>query len=126
MNGLMTRSSSLSVTALSVAVLIGAAGCTRTSDGSLVMRNPVAFSRLMNFGRRDRGADYAGQANEPRVFPAAASRPGITRPAARQVRLTGLSMSIVSNPPFKRPASARPLSCRNETSPAGRIRVVCG
>lgn len=35
------------------------------------------------------------------------------------------SMSIAKNPPFKRADPDKPLSCYNETSATGRIRVVC-
>ena len=46
-DGPVNRLSHLSMTALGMAVLIGAAGCTRTSDGSYVMRKPVALTRLL-------------------------------------------------------------------------------
>jgi hypothetical protein len=109
------------MTALGMAVLIGVAGCTRTSDGSYVMRKPVALTRLLGFGRNNPAPAYTAQVNEPRFFPPSRSAP----PPAHRVNFTAPSLSIVKNPPFRRPKSDKPISCRNETSRSGRIRVVC-
>jgi hypothetical protein len=123
------------MTAVGMAVLIGAAGCTRTSDGSYVMRKPVALTRFLGLGRSNASPAQTAQiaqtaqvaqiaqVNEPRYFPPpSAAAP----PPARRVNSSAPSLSIVKNPPFKRPQSGKPISCRNETSPSGRIRVVCG
>jgi hypothetical protein len=114
----MVKPSSLSMTAVGMVVLIGAAGCTRTSDGSIV---PVMFSR---FADPAPVPQYQAQVNEPRTYPPARARPA-AKAAPRVAKVTGPSMSIVKNPPFKRVDPSQPLSCRNETSPSGRIRVVC-
>jgi hypothetical protein len=121
----MVKPSSLSMTAVGMAVLIGAAGCTRTSDGSFELHRPAVFSRLMSFRASNPAAQYEVQPNEPRTFPPAYARPAVSRPAPRLAKVTGPSLSIVRNAPFKRTNPGKPLACRNETSLAGRIRVVC-
>ena len=118
----MLKPSSLSITAVGMAVLIGAAGCTRTSDGSFELRRPAAF---MNFRASDPAAQYEVQPNEPRAYPPAYARPAVSRPAPRLARVTAPSLSIVRNAPFKRANPGKPLTCHNETSSAGRVRVVC-
>ena len=118
--------SSISMSAFGVAVLIGATGCTRTSDGSFVMRKPAMFSRLMNFGNDE--AEMAARS------PAIVAPPPVYAPPAptvrhakpqRQAKVTAPSLSLIKNPPFKRTDPTKPLTCRNEASSAGRIRVVC-
>ena len=115
----MVKPSSLSMTTVGMAVLIGATGCTRTSDGSFV---PTMFSR---FADPEPVPQYQAQVNEPRSYPPASARPVVSQAAPRLARVTGPSMSIVKNPPFKRADPSQPLSCRNEASSSGRIRVVC-
>src|SRR5690349_5817265 len=44
----MKSMAGISVTALSVAALIGTSGCTKTSDGSIVMKKP-SFGRVLGF-----------------------------------------------------------------------------
>jgi hypothetical protein len=121
----MVKPSSLSMTAVGIAVLIGAAGCMRTSDGSYVLRRPTMFSRLMNFRDREPTPQYQAQVNEPRPYPPAYARPAGSRSAPRRAKVMAPSMSIIKNPPFRRADTSKPLSCRNATSPSGRIRVVC-
>jgi hypothetical protein len=121
----MVRASSFSVTAVGMAMLIGAAGCMRTSDGSYVLRRPAMFSRLLNFRDREPAPQYQVQVNEPRTYPPAYARPAGSRTAPRQVKVTAPTLSIIKNPPFRRADPSKPLSCRNETSSFGRIRVVC-
>jgi hypothetical protein len=122
----MVKPSSLSMTAVGIAVLIGAAGCTRTSDGSVVLRRPTVFSRLMKFRDPDPVPQYQVQVNEPRSYPPAYAPPAAARARPqRQAKVTAPSLSIVKNAPFKRIDPSKPLSCRNETSSSGRIRVVC-
>jgi hypothetical protein len=113
------------MTAVGIAVLIGAAGCTRTSDGSYVLRRPAMFSRLMHSRDREPALQNQVQVNEPRTYPPAYARPAVSRTAPRQAKVTAPSLSIIRNAPFRRPDPSKPLSCRNETSSSGRIRVVC-
>jgi hypothetical protein len=44
----MKRTRAISVTALGVAALVGTTGCTRTSDGSIVLKTP-SFGRVLGF-----------------------------------------------------------------------------
>ena len=113
------------MTAVGIAVLIGAGGCMRTSDGSYVLRRPTMFSRLMHSRDREPTQQYQAQVNEPRAYPPGNARPAASRSAPRQAKVMGPSMSIIKNPPFRRVDASKPLSCRNATSPSGRIRVVC-
>jgi hypothetical protein len=121
----MVKPSSLSMTAVGIAVLVGAAGCTRTSDGSFVLHRPAMFSRLMHSRDREVAAQYQAQPNEPRSYPPAYARPAASRSALRQAQVTAPSLGIIRNVPFKRPDPSKPISCRNETGSSGRIRVVC-
>jgi hypothetical protein len=117
--------SGISMTAFGVAVLIGAAGCTRTSDGSYVMRKPAMFSRLAMFG--DKEAEVAPRSPAIASPPYANTQAAPTAPRARpqrQAKITGPSLSLIKNPPFKRTDPSKPISCRNEST-TGRIRVVC-
>jgi len=113
------------MTAFGVAVLIGAAGCTRTSDGSYIMRKPAMFSRLAMFGDKEAEVTQRSAAIAPppaantQVAPAATR----TRPQ-RQAKITAPSLSLIRNPPFKRADPSKPMSCHNEST-TGRIRVVC-
>ena len=97
-------------------MLIGAAGCTRTSDGSYVMRKPAMFSRLAMFG--DREAEVAPRAAVSRRRPTPARRQSNPRRARpqRQAKVTAPSLSLIKNPPFKRPDPSKPISCHNEST----------
>ena len=120
----------ISVTALGVAALIGTSGCTKTSDGSIVMRKP-SFGRILGFG----GMGFGGDEQPARIVPSqtldpepASPMPASTAPrraAQRQSSVTIPSMSLTENPPFKQSDPDKPISCRNETGAAGRVRFVC-
>jgi hypothetical protein len=114
--------SSISMTAFGVAVLIGAAGCTRTSDGSFVMRKPAMFSRLAMFG--DREPDVTTRSPTMAPPPYAGTQTAATVRPQRKARITAPSLSLIKNPPFKRADPSKPMSCHNEST-TGRIRVVC-
>ena len=121
----MNRVAGISVTALGVAALIGTAGCTKTSDGSIVMRKP-SFGRILGFGSDEQPARIVPSetlAPEPASPPPASTAP--RRIARSQSSVTIPSMSLTENPPFKQPDPDKPISCRNETGAAGRIRFVC-
>ncbi len=117
--------SSISMSAFGVAVLIGATGCTRTSDGSFVhaqarhVQPPDEFRR-----RQDQMAARSPAIVRRPPFTLRRLRPSAAKPQ-RQAKVTAPSLSLIKNPPFKRPDPTKPLTCRNEASSAGRIRVVC-
>lgn len=111
---------------LGIAILASVTGgCTRTSDGSYVMRKPVMLSRV--FRPRDHRVAIASLNAGPAVYSVQQSAPPPVSPNARRrvPRVSMPSMSLVKNPPFKRADPDKPLSCYNETTTSGRIRVVC-
>ncbi len=102
-----------------------ASGCARTSDGSVVLAKPLAMP------------GFAGRTQEP-VYEAVPSQLLPPPPVERTPRPVHASASANSNagsgvqgwkpsvkPPFVRSDPSRPLSCRNETSTTGRIKMVC-
>jgi len=117
------KAAGIAMAALGMALLVGASACTRTSDGSIVMRKPT----FLGFGGNDpapRSQLDVGPPVYAEVAPVPA-RPAYRRPAPQQAKVTIPSMSIARNPPFKRANPDKPLSCRNEKTSTGRIRVVC-
>jgi hypothetical protein len=113
------------VTALGLAVLAATAGCTRTSDGSLEMKRPsLSFGRLLSFGKDDDAAVVVPSKTLPPItsqpVPARLSA-NRAKPAAPKVSVPALK--IAKNPPFK--PAGKALTCRNTTTPTGRVKVVC-
>ena len=123
----MVKPSSLSMTAVGIAVLIGAAGCTRTSDGSYVLRRPAAVQPTHTFRAiATRPLQYQVQANEPRAYPPAYARPAVSRPAPRP----GQGHRAVAEHRQERAIQAArseqaDFLPQREPPPSGRIRVVC-
>jgi hypothetical protein len=109
-----------------VTVSCGAAattGCTRTSDGSIVMRKPTLLGRVLNF-RNDDHASGPTTLGPPVYTQMSSVAP--TRPAKRRLAPVAVpSMNLSKNAPFKRADPNKPLACHNEKSASGRIRVVC-
>ncbi|MEO9336029.1 hypothetical protein ABFT80_01155 [Mesorhizobium sp. SB112] len=111
---------------LSIAALfscITVSGCTKTSDGSIVMQQPQLPSLMKR--REASGPAYnAAQATFPTTPPsptvAAPRRQPRTVPAVRVMR-------PAVSAPFRNDndEEARKLACHNEVSSTGRIRVVC-
>jgi hypothetical protein len=109
---------------LSVAAPL-AAGCTRTSDGSIVMDKPL-FGGLLRYG-----ADEEQQARivPSRTLPRQPAQPrgpnlAVARPDP-QPTLRVPAVNIVRKPPFRTVDPTRPLSCANTRTAEGRIRVIC-
>ena len=122
----MTATQSLTL-ALLCGSLVMSTGCTRTSDGSVVMAQPVTLSLNAPFlGRRDdrgRTPDRYVQAFPPP--PQAAPQPRRTAPRKRVVpRVAAWKPSGVAAP-FVGSQSAKPLACHDEAGANGRVRVVC-
>jgi hypothetical protein len=116
---------------------VSVAGCARTPDGSYVMRKPASFGKA--FMRRSTSTGLSAAPAGPAFAeadaafvapaPAEAAEPPATSEPRRQVArklppVVMPSMGIVRNPPFIADAD-KPLSCTNEPTTAGRIRVVC-
>lgn len=101
-----------------------ATGCTRTSDGSVVMSTPAMPSL---FGR---SASREAFAPDQRSI-ALAELPPATTPAPQPPRHANVSSQMGSwkvqtvKAPFERADPNKPLNCRNETSAQGRVRMTC-
>ncbi|MGI6852446.1 hypothetical protein [Mesorhizobium sp. 1B3] len=100
-------------------------GCTRTSDGSVVMNTPP-MPKL--FASRSPQPTYTPDQTvmltqlPPPPAPAPAQAP--RRRHDRSMPVGGFKMQTVKAP-FERSNPEQPLDCRNETSPQGRVKVVC-
>jgi hypothetical protein len=119
----MKRTAAFALAALSVTAPL-AAGCTRTSDGSIVMRGS-SLGGLLHYSADD---EKPARIVPSRTLPRPASQPlgslAVARPAG-QPAVGVPSMSIARNPPFRRADPTKPLSCTNAKTAEGRIHVVC-
>ena len=130
-----------------LALVMGATqGCTRTSDGTIVVAAPKVPSwtapRLPSFRRAPEpqlapSPEYVyprrpdAEAAPPRARQTAVRRapprstaPRATAPRAAAPRATG-SRIIGVRAPFERPKDGKPLSCANQVVEGGRVKVVC-
>lgn len=124
----MNQGLRIPLAAVGCCLLLAAGGCTRTSDGSVVMKNPPNLSLAVPSFLR-----FGGQDAEPEAQVAAATFPAAPKPAVQPV---GSAPAKVLPPvrawkatgvkaPFKRADPSAPLTCRNETGGGGRVKVVC-
>lgn len=107
-------------TILSIALILAgmaAAGCSRSSDGTILYANPI--NQMLG-------------TEEPAVKPGPAAAvfpepppPVRTAPPARRQPLRLWDVRPVHPPFVSARTAAGLLSCRNETVPGGRIRMVC-
>lgn len=129
---------------MSIALLVPT-GCTRTSDGTVVMAPPPGYSwmrdRLSNpsfsgFRQREPAPDIASypppppaeaQPAPPRREAARTRRvePAADPPDARRPSRPPSVMRIGVRAPFEQSEAGQPLNCRNEQTESGRIKVVC-
>ena len=120
----MKRTAAFALAALSITAPL-AGGCTRTSDGSIVMRRPL-FGDLLRYGADD---EQQARIVPSRTLPRQASQPsGASLAVARpnpQPTVSVPSMNIAKKPPFRDVDPTKPLSCINTKTAEGRIRVVC-
>jgi hypothetical protein len=123
----MTATRSLTL-ALLCGSLVVPAGCTRTSDGTVVMAQPVNLSLgVPSFlQRKDRNEAPAAAAT---AFPPAPRQaaPAPRRAAARNRVVPRVSVwrPTAVAAPFIGSRSDKPLTCHDETGANGRVRVVC-
>lgn len=102
--------------------LLGAAGCTKTSDGSIEFQRQYTMPGL--FGIQPKQA----ASSAPAVFPLPPAPPAQqivvrkkspTRTVRRKTaRPSTVPVQVQSSP-------ARELTCRNETHSSGRVKFVC-
>lgn len=107
-------------------------GCTRTSDGSVVLARQMSLPRALGGTPAPSYTTPSLQQLPPPAGPApVASEPSFASPAPPQAparsRQAGVKVwkPAVVRAPFARPDPSRPVACRNETTVSGRIRVVC-
>jgi hypothetical protein len=110
------------VATLGVALSL-AGGCTRTSDGSVVMRRPL-FGKLLGF-RKDEQQARIVPSRTAQPLPSRAVAAGAAPSAVHRPIVEVPSMQLVKNPPFRTVDPDKPLSCENVKNASGRVRVVC-
>lgn len=94
--------------------LVPLAACTRTSDGTVVLKKPPAMPNLMpSFFRRTDNSRFP-PAPQPAVQSAAPVTAAKPRPPRRKAEFGPVKVA---------PTGA--LTCKNEVQPDGRVRVVC-
>src|SRR5437762_120269 len=104
----MNRRRRVGLTVLGMALLAGAGGCTRASDGPIEMRRP-SLGKLFSF-REEEPARIVPSRSLPR--PATQPLPtslAVSRPAPSQPDVTVPSMQIARNPPFRNVDPKKPL-----------------
>lgn len=105
--------------------LVAGAGCTRTSDGSVVMKAPAMpslFARATTrqpLGPDPRAVALADFPPEPKAVVSSPPHRG------RVVPPIGTWTVQPVKAPFERTDPEKPLNCRNETSARGRVKVTC-
>lgn len=104
------------------------ASCTRTEDGTLLMSQRTVPLRMSSVTDP---AHYNSRIRERRArekaipqFPAS-PRVADRRWRPRVINTPRVAPVRVVTPPFKPAQSNKDLTCRNEKTPAGRIKVVC-
>jgi hypothetical protein len=107
-----------------MALLASAGGCMRASDGSIEMRR-ASRGKLFSF-REEEPARIVPSRSLPRqaTLPLPTSL-DVARPAPSPPEVTVPAIQIAKNPPFRNVDPSKPLSCSNEKTASGRIRVVC-
>ena len=107
------------------------AGCTRTSDGSVVLARPMSLPGLGETPTPSYASPSPQQLPDPAEPAPVASGPSFASPASppapARSRQAGVKVwkPAVVRAPFARADPSRPVACRNETTTSGRIRVVC-
>lgn len=115
--------------------LIASGGCTRTSDGSIVMAEPALPSYRPWWNRTPPDPQPAPAAfpPEPTLTPAPIATQPVrhvstpARPSSQAgkaaKRFSGMRVGVRA--PFTPSESGKPLNCANKTQPGGRVKVVC-
>ena len=120
------RAFRVTVVAWGCSVLLVAAGCSRSSDGSVVVNAPPSLAFVVPPYLRPDGAGAGVQSTvttssfpPPPKAPTVRSKPRKTVPRVETWKVSGVK------PPFERADPEAPLTCRNETRDGGRVKVVC-
>lgn len=108
---------------LGCSALLAAGACTRTSDGSVVVKAPPSLSfavpSYLRAGDQDTEIRMADAFPPAPAEPAPSGTPRKTLPTVKAWKVGGVQA------PFKRADATAPLSCRDETGDGGRVKVVC-
>lgn len=122
----MKRAFRVPVVALGCSALLAAGGCSRSSDGSVVVNAPPRLAFAVPPYLRPDGTGSDVQATvasssfpPPPAAPAVRGKPRKTVPSVETWKVAGVK------PPFERADPEAPLTCRNETGDGGRVKVVC-
>ena len=120
--------------AVAAALLCGlgvSAGCTRTSDGTIVPMQPVGFQNL-SLGNLTGWLRQPAQKQEDtaQLFPVVPPPPVVEaeskpNPPPRQRQRRKVRRSAPAKPVVAPVAAPKPLACRNVSKPNERVRVVC-
>ncbi|MCO5065704.1 MAG: hypothetical protein M9924_14995 [Rhizobiaceae bacterium] len=119
---------------LCIAMLVNT-GCTRTSDGTIVMADPTPPSAFRTPWWRRSQPQAPAYPPQP-VLAAPTSPPpqsSVRRSPQRQGPTTNAGKSVEQfhgmrvgvRPPFTPSESGKALNCANKTQPGGRVKVVC-
>lgn len=104
--------------------VVATAGCTRTSDGSVVMSTPAMPSLFGRSASRENFAPDQRGVALAELPPATAPAPQPRRHASASSQIGSWKVQTVKAP-FERADPEKPLNCRNETSAQGRVRMTC-
>ena len=99
-----------------------AGGCTRTSDGSVVMRRPI-LGKLLGFRKDEQ--EPARIVPSRTAIPAPPAVAAAAPSATRRPTLAVPSIGLVKKAPFRTVDPDKPLACANVKNASGRVRVVC-
>lgn len=127
MNAGMKKALRVPVAAMGCFALLAAGGCSRSSDGSVVVNAPPRLAFAVPPYLRPDGPGAGGQATvastsfppPPPAPPAVRGKPRAAAPRVETWKVAGVK------PPFERADPETPLTCRDETGDGGRIKVVC-
>ena len=111
----MTGSRKLATMAFAGSMMLPLAGCSRTSDGTIIVDNPVALPSLNLMGAKPFVPSWMRKKPQPQPAEIAANFPP---PPVKKTR-----PRRKPSPPVVTTASGK-LECTNQTD-GGRVRMVC-
>ncbi len=124
----MNQGLRIPLTVVGCCALLAAGACTRTSDGSVVVKKPPSLSlavpSFLKFGGNDAESEMTVAAAAFPPAPQPAVQPVRTAPRKALPPVKAWKVGGVQAP-FKRADATAPLTCRNETGDGGRVKVIC-
>lgn len=113
------------IAALGCSLLLMGAGCSRSSDGSVIVNAPPSLAFAVPPYLRPDAAGTGVRSAALSSFPPPPATPAVrgqsrnTVPRVKAWKVAGVK------PPFERADPEAPITCRNETRGGGRVKVVC-